>query len=117
MKSFERVEIRAAGDDRVRCPTCGAEQEWADSCRRCRCDLRLLRAARAAYRVHRRQCLTSIESGWFENARYHALRCHELLPDAASSRLLAICHLMTERWADAVELARAALEEPGASSG
>ena len=27
----------------MRCPTCRAEQEWSDNCRRCRCDLQLLR--------------------------------------------------------------------------
>ena len=32
------------GDDApsgVCCPTCHAEQEWSDTCRRCKCDLTL----------------------------------------------------------------------------
>jgi predicted metal-dependent HD superfamily phosphohydrolase len=101
-------------DERMRCPTCGADQEWADSCRRCRCDLRLLRAARAAYSSHRRECLSSLENGWIENARYHAQRSHQLLPHAGSYRLLAICHLMSERWPEAIRDARRATAEPGA---
>ena len=32
-------------DGEVRCPTCGAVQEWSDACRRCRCELTLLRRA------------------------------------------------------------------------
>jgi hypothetical protein len=98
--------------DRVRCPTCGAEQEWADSCRRCRCDLRLLRAVQQAYRRHRRECLNALEDGRFEIARYHARRSHELLPHAESYRLMALCHLMSERWLDAFQEAKRAHEEP-----
>lgn len=39
----------------VRCPTCHAEQEWSDVCRRCKCDLRLLRSMAEACRRHRRR--------------------------------------------------------------
>ena len=98
----------------MRCPTCGADQEWADTCRRCRCDLRLLRAASMAYGGHRRECLSSLQNGSIENARYHAQRSHELLPNAESSRLLAICHLMSERWLDAIQEARRVGQEPDA---
>ena len=103
--------MRALPGNRMRCPTCGADQEWADSCRRCRCDLRLLRTARAAYLRHRRECLTCFENGWIENARYHAHRSHELLPSAGSYRLLAICDFVRERWPEAIREARRALED------
>ena len=39
------------------CPVCRAAQAWSDSCRRCRCDLRLLRRADAACRQARQQAL------------------------------------------------------------
>ena len=90
--------------DRMRCPTCGAEQDWADSCRRCRCDLRLLRAARASLSHGTGgSALNALEDGRFEIARHHARRSHELLPDAESYRLMALCDLMSERWLDALE--------------
>jgi hypothetical protein len=98
--------------DLLRCPTCGAEQEWSDSCRRCRCDLRLLRAAFDAWSMHRRECLVALENGWVDSAARHARRSHELRPGAGSYRLLALCSLMSERWLDALEEARCAEEEP-----
>ncbi len=99
-------------DDLMRCPTCGAKQEWADSCRRCRCDLRLLRAAVRARDIHGRECLNALENGWTRRALDHARRRHELLPDASSHRLLALCNLVSERWLDALEEARRAGAEP-----
>ena len=41
----------------VRCPTCGAWQDWSDACRRCRCDLTLLWRVAEAVRTSRRHCL------------------------------------------------------------
>ena len=58
--------------EQMRCPTCGAEQVWADACRRCRCDLRMLRAAEQAYQLHRRRCLDGLRNGQIEIARRHA---------------------------------------------
>jgi hypothetical protein len=96
----------------MRCPTCGAAQDWADSCRRCRCDLRLLRAAQQAYRRHRQECLNALEDSRFEIARKHARRSLELLPCAESYRLMALCDLMSERWLDALEEAQRADLQP-----
>jgi hypothetical protein len=97
LSQFERIAMPTLPVDRMRCPTCGAEQDAADSCRRCRCDLRLLRAAQQAYRRHRREALNALEDGRFETARTHARRIHELLPSAESYRLLALCDFMSAR--------------------
>jgi hypothetical protein len=91
--------------DRVRCPTCRAVQEWSDSCRRCRSDLRLLRAAQAAYDSNRRSCVINLDAGRPDLALGHALRCVELRPDAESRRLLALCALVSEDWETALRLA------------
>jgi hypothetical protein len=100
--------------DTMHCPTCGAEQVWADSCRRCRCDLRLLRAAEQAYRWHRRQCQGDMLAGQFESALLHATKIYRLRSSAESCRLLALCSFLNERWLEAVQLARAAGLEPSA---
>ena len=94
--------------EQMRCPTCGAEQVWADACRRCRCDLRLLRAADQAYRLHRRRCLDGLRNGQIEIARHQAQITYRLRPAGESCRLMAICDLLSERWLDAVQLARRA---------
>ena len=97
--------------NQVRCPTCRAVQDWADWCRRCRCDLRLLRAAWAAYEDHRRQCMLDLEAGQPALAMGHAIRCHEFQPDADSRRLMALCALYQEDWETALQLAQAASQE------
>jgi hypothetical protein len=99
--------MRVSTPDQVRCPTCRAVQEWSDTCRRCRCDLRLLRAAHAAYRDHRRQCLLSLDAGHEKLALGHAIRCHDLRPGPDSRRLIALCALVMEDWQTALELALA----------
>lgn len=92
--------------DLLRCPTCGARQAWADTCRRCKCDLRLLRAAAGAFERHRRLCLQLLNSGAPEAALRHARSCHRLNPCTESNRLLAICHLLRGDWADAYKGAK-----------
>ena len=93
----------------MRCPTCGARQAWADACRRCKCDLRLLRAAASTYEQHRRRCLEHLIGGTPETALSHAQICHGLAPGGESLRLIALCHLRQEHWADAWEAAELAL--------
>ena len=95
-------------EDELRCPTCGARQVWADTCRRCKSDLRLLRSALAAYQSHRRRCLVALDSGRLDEALRHALRCHDLRPGADSRRLLGICRLLRGEYDQALELASAA---------
>jgi hypothetical protein len=76
---------------------------WADTCRRCKCDLRLLRAAAGTYEDHRRNCLRLLNAGLPGPALTHARNCHSLAPSADTHRLMALCHLLTENWAEAWE--------------
>jgi hypothetical protein len=93
--------------DELRCPTCGARQVAADACRRCKSDLRLLRAAIAAYEGHVRAGLLAIDAGRLDEALEHARRAHELRPGPDSRRLLAVCRLLRGEYAQALELASA----------
>ncbi len=92
-------------EDELRCPTCGARQAWADTCRRCKSDLRLLRSALEAYEAHRRRGLLALESGRVDEALQHARRCHELRPGPDSRRMLGICRLLRGEYDEAFELA------------
>jgi hypothetical protein len=91
---------------RVRCPTCRAEQEWSDTCRRCKSDLRLLRAFAAAYGQSRRACLAHLRQGQGRAAMVAARRCYALRPDTESRRLLALAALECGDWETAAALAR-----------
>jgi hypothetical protein len=95
--------------DTVRCPTCRALQEWSDTCRRCKSDLRLLRACAVAYRRSRRACLELLRSGHPRAALDSARHCHELHPDRDSRHLLALAALLGGDWATAAALARRVL--------
>jgi hypothetical protein len=81
-------------DNRFVCPVCRATQEWSDVCRRCRCDLRLLRQADLARRRARQQVLLHLRAGCWAEAQRAAQTCHALQPDADSRRLLAVCCLL-----------------------
>ncbi len=94
--------------DQVRCPTCRALQEWSESCRRCRCDLSLLRAACSTHQDHRRNCILQLDAGQPDLALGHALRCHDLQPGTDSLRLLALCALARQDWETALELVQTA---------
>jgi hypothetical protein len=95
----------SAGRD-VRCPTCGAVQEWSDACRRCRCELTLLRRATAQALANRRRCLRDLQAGRIPEALRHARRLYALCPDRPAARLLAVCHLLHGHWAAAAAAAR-----------
>ncbi len=97
-----------AAATRMRCPTCGAPQEWSPTCRRCRSDLSLLWSAFSCLHEHRRQCIRALEAGQTELALGHALRCQELLPDDDSARLLALCALARDEFQSALALAQQA---------
>jgi hypothetical protein len=96
----------------LKCPTCGAQQGWTDTCRRCKSDLRLLREALEAYEQHRRSTLRDLEAGHLESALRHARRCEELQPGPESQRLLAVCQLLRGDWHEAIDCARAVEEDP-----
>jgi tetratricopeptide (TPR) repeat protein len=98
-----------AVEEELRCPTCGARQVWSDTCRRCKSDLRLLRSALEAYEAHRRRGLLALDAGRLDEALHHAQRCHELRPGPDSHRLLAVCQLLRGEYAQALELASAAI--------
>ena len=94
----------------MRCPTCGARQVWAETCRRCKCDLRLLRAANGAYERHRGNCLHLLNIGFAQGALRHARSCQQLIPGAEGERLVALCQLLLGNWADALEGSRRILK-------
>jgi hypothetical protein len=94
----------------VRCPTCRADQEWSEQCRRCKCDLRLLRDVAEAYESSRRRCLFHLRDGSARAALQAARRCHALHPDAESRRLLALGALLCADWATAAAQARPLLQ-------
>ncbi|HID78650.1 MAG TPA: hypothetical protein EYP56_21990 [Planctomycetaceae bacterium] len=100
--------LEPATADQMRCPTCGARQPWSDSCRRCRCDLTLLRDVRAGCQQTRRQCLVALDEGRLSDALRYAYRRFWLSPDAAACRLLAVCHLLAGNWIKALRFARLA---------
>jgi len=95
------MPIQPPGD--MRCPTCGADQGWADRCRRCKCDLRLLRAAEGAFQRHRLCCLHHLRAGNPKMALQAAWFCHRLRPGAQSHRLMALCQLLRENWPEALD--------------
>ncbi|HEY2252392.1 MAG TPA: hypothetical protein VGH74_15065 [Planctomycetaceae bacterium] len=89
----------------LRCPTCRAQQAWSDTCRRCKCDLRLLRAADEAYEGHRVQCLIDLRDNRPLSAIACARECDRLRPGDESRKLLAVCALIAGDWATAMSLA------------
>jgi hypothetical protein len=100
------ASLEGPADGELRCPTCGARQEWSDTCRRCKCDLVLLRRVAGAGRACRRQCLRSLRAGRIGEALHHARRLYALFPDRPAARLLAVCHLLRGNWAAALVLSR-----------
>jgi hypothetical protein len=90
----------------VRCPTCGAWQEWSDACRRCRCELALLRQVSGAALSARRRSLRALHAGRVSEALRHARRLYDYCPDQPAARLLAVCHWLQGNWTAAVSIAR-----------
>ena len=85
----------ASLDNTFVCPVCRAAQAWSDSCRRCRCDLRLLRQADEACRHARQQTLFHLCAGRWADAHHAAHTYHALRPGFDSRRLLASCYLLS----------------------
>ncbi len=94
----------------VRCPTCRADQEWSEQCRRCKCDLRLLRDVAEDYERSRRRCLFHLHDGHAHAALRAARHCHVLYPDAESRRLLALAAFLCADWATAAAQGRLRLQ-------
>ena len=96
----------APDPDQVRCPTCRAIQEWSDTCRRCKSDLRLLRKLTEAYWQIHRACLARLRSGRPRAALRLAQHCRSLSASAESDRLLAVCALLNQDWPSAADWGR-----------
>jgi hypothetical protein len=96
----------------LRCPTCRAVQEWSDTCRRCKCDLRLLRSVADAYQAEYARCLVELELGRTAAGLAAARRCLQLWPRPESHQLLAVCALLHGDWPTALDAARRALAAP-----
>lgn len=88
------------------CPTCRAWQEWSDTCRRCRGDLRLLRALDQEYQAQRAACLRQFHAGHSDAALDHARQCVQMRDDEAARRLLAVCALFHGDYSTALAAAR-----------
>ena len=82
----------------VRCPVCQARQPWSAVCRRCKCDLTLLREAAEAYFHLCRNCRESLRGNWPEEALEKARQAYAIYPAEESARLLAVCHFLMENW-------------------
>ncbi|HUY34826.1 MAG TPA: hypothetical protein VMV69_18920 [Pirellulales bacterium] len=102
--------------ERLRCPTCRAIQEWSPTCRRCKCDLGLLRLVADEYHASRSRCLTELARGRAWSAFDAARECMSLSPDLESQQLLAVCLLLGGDWPAALATARRALAEETASA-
>ncbi len=102
------VSLDVPTDGDVRCPTCGARQEWSDACRRCKCELILLRRVTDAVQANRRRCLGLLQAGRVREALRYARRSYALSPDRPAARLLAVCHLLQGNWTAAFTMAQIA---------
>lgn len=78
----------------LRCPTCRAAQEWSDTCRRCKCDLQLLRQVHESRVTARQQALRAIQRGDYRAALSSAERLFTLDPDEPARQLVAVCRLL-----------------------
>lgn len=94
-------------DRQIRCPTCRATQIPADTCRRCRSDLRLLVSTLEWYAWCRTQCWEALDRGNPVVARQWAEQCLAMRACEESLRLAAIAAL---RAGDFAAAARFALE-------
>lgn len=71
-------------------------------CRRCRCDLQLLREVEEEYMAQRLACLRQFQAGRTDMALAHARQCHQIRPDDAARQLLAVCALTHGEYAAAL---------------
>ena len=97
--------LECAAEDEMRCPTCNARQAWSDECRRCKCDLSLLRQCWRTREAQRRRCLRQLRAGRPDRALRHARRLAIIVGATKASRLLGVCHLLCGNWKDACAVA------------
>src|SRR4051812_19781859 len=99
------MSLQPPQETTVRCPTCRLTQEWSETCRRCKSDLRLLLEAAESARRARQRCLKVLRAGHRREAFRLARHYHWLRPTADSRRLMALTAFMCGDWANAVALA------------
>lgn len=85
----------------VVCPTCGAADQTAAACRRCRSDLRLLQRLEADRSAEMRVLARALAAGRWSDALVSAQYIHTLRQDDTSFRLLGVCQLLSGQIADA----------------
>lgn len=103
------MEIQLTGS--IRCPTCRAEQEWSEECRRCKSSLVLLHDAHLASYITRRDCLKELQDGSPATAVELARKHIEIAGNAEAYKLLAVCLLHAGEWYEAMRIAQRFEEE------
>ncbi len=111
--SPQATEAPGSGQATMACPTCRAEQDWSNECRRCRSDLTDLHSVWRRRRELRTACLDALRIGGLERALDLARDGVSLCPNEESTRLLTVCHLLLGHWSAAQQ---AAGGDRGASS-
>jgi hypothetical protein len=96
---------------RMRCPTCRAEQEWSDACRRCQSDLSLFRQTVTATLALRHRVLTELQAGRFPEAQRLAQELVLMNDETANRRLMAVCSLLAEDFDQAARVGRSLNQE------
>lgn len=91
-------------EDLLRCPTCNAEQIASPQCRRCRCDLTLLVAARRRAAALHEEFLRQLGDEAYGDALQTALRRFHLLPDGRAHRLLSLAYLYVGKYQSALHV-------------
>ena len=94
--------LRHTAQDEMTCPACNARQSWSDQCRRCNCDLSLLRQFHHAYEAERIGCLQALQRGQPHRGLHHARRFAHLAGPAEAVQLLVVCNLLCDRFPDAL---------------
>lgn len=95
---------RTAAARMMGCPTCGARQQPTDTCRRCKCDLSLLRSVHEYRELLRGRALACLKQRRIGRATHIARACYRLSPDREIARLLAVCYVMQGQFAPALRL-------------
>lgn len=93
-------------DTRMRCPTCGAQQEWSSTCRRCKGDLGLLEELAESCRRLRAHVIHNLQTGHYRQALRQVEQLLLLVRDQPTERLHAICLLCCQEYEEACSVAQ-----------
>ncbi len=93
-----QTPLERTSADEMLCPACNARQAWSDECRRCKCDLSLLRRFQRTCATHHRRCLQALDDGHPDQALHHARRYAALVGKTPDAHLVAVCHLLSGNW-------------------